>query len=87
MCTIRKSYEDKGVQLFNIKVLRSRSLRERPTKVPNVNSLVHKRTRWGSGRAAANWLENFQGKLCFQGKRKLLKNPEWYKIFQYSEKF
>jgi len=23
----------------------------------------------------------------FQGKRKLLKNPEWQKIFQYSEKF
>jgi len=22
-------------------------------------------------------LEKFQGKLCFQGKRKLLKNPEW----------
>jgi len=22
-------------------------------------------------------LENFQDKLCFQGKRKLLKNPEW----------
>ena len=22
-------------------------------------------------------LENFQGKLCFQGKQKLLKNPEW----------
>jgi len=22
------------------------------------------------------WLENFQGKLCLQSKRKLLKNPE-----------
>jgi len=31
----------------------------------------------GSGRAAAPpGLEKFQGKLCFQGKRKLLKNPE-----------
>jgi len=28
-----------------------------------------------------------QGKLCFQDKRKLLKSPEWYKIFQYMEKF
>jgi len=28
-----------------------------------------------------------QGKLCFQGKLKLLKNPERKKIFQYSEKF
>jgi len=31
--------------------------------------------------------ENFQGKLCFQGKRKLLKNPECKKYIQYSEKF
>ena len=43
---------------------------------------------WGSGRAAAPppCLENFQGNLCFQGKRKLLKNPEWDKIFKYSKK-
>jgi len=34
VCTTRKSYEDNGVQLFNNKVLRSRSLRERPTKFP-----------------------------------------------------
>jgi len=33
------------------------------------------------GRAAAPWFEKFQGK------RKLLKNPECYKIFQCSEKF
>jgi len=32
-------------------------------------------------------LEKFHGKLCFQGKRKLLKNPEWQKMrIQYSEK-
>jgi len=31
--------------------------------------------------------EKVQSKLYFQGKRKLLKIPEWYKIFQYSEKF
>jgi len=31
-------------------------------------------------------LEKFQGKPCFQGKRKLLKNPEWQTIcIQYSE--
>ena len=28
-----------------------------------------------------------QGKLCFQGKQNLLKNPEWLKISQHSEKF
>ena len=33
VCTTRKSYGD-GVQLFNNKVLRSRSLRERPAKFP-----------------------------------------------------
>ena len=33
VCTIRKSY-GAGVQLFNNKVLRSRSLRERPAKFP-----------------------------------------------------
>jgi len=27
------------------------------------------------------------GQLCFQGKRKLLKNPECKKYIQYSEKF
>ena len=26
------------------------------------------------------WPENFQGRLCFQGKRKFIKNPEWRKI-------
>ena len=34
VCTTQKSYEDKRVQLFNNEVLRSRSLRERPTKFP-----------------------------------------------------
>jgi len=29
----------------------------------------------------------FRANSVFQGKRKLLKNPKWYKIFQYSEKF
>jgi len=32
--------------------------------------------------------EEFQVKSVFQGKRKLLKNPEWWKVYsQYSEKF
>jgi len=30
----------------------------------------------GAGGAAAPGLEKFQGKLCFQGNRKFLKNPE-----------
>jgi len=34
VCTTGKSNEDEGVQLFNNKVFRSRSLRERPTKFP-----------------------------------------------------
>jgi len=34
VCTTRKSYGDGRVQLFNNKALRSRSLRERPTKFP-----------------------------------------------------
>jgi len=38
----------------------------------------HRRTRrgggWGGGRTPG--LEKFQGKLCFQGNRKFLKNPE-----------
>ena len=29
------------------------------------------------GGVAAPWIEKFKGKLCFQGKRKLLKIPEW----------
>ena len=32
-------------------------------------------------------MQLIQGKLCFQGKRKLLKNTEWWKIFLYSGKF
>jgi len=31
-------------------------------------------------------LEKFQGALCFQGKQKLLKNPECKKYIQYSAK-
>ena len=34
VCTTQKSHEDKRVQLFYNEVLRSRSLRERPTKFP-----------------------------------------------------
>ena len=48
----------------------------------------HRRTRrvvGGGGRPPG--LENFQGKLCFQGKRKMLKNPECNTYIQYSEKF
>ena len=37
----------------------------------------NRRTRRGSGEAAAPRLEKFQGKLCFQGKHKLLKTLEW----------
>ena len=49
---------------------------------------IHRRTRRGvAGAAAPHGLEKFQGKLCFQGKRKLLKNPECKKYTQYSEKF
>jgi len=40
---------------------------------------------WGE-RPPPHGLEKFQGKLCFQSKRKLLKNPEWKKYTQYSEK-
>ena len=32
-------------------------------------------------------MKNFRENSVFQGKRYLLKNPEWYKIFKYSEKF
>jgi len=48
----------------------------------------HRRTRQrigGGGRPQG--LENFLGSLCFQGKRKLLKNPEYKKYIQYKEKF
>jgi len=45
------------------------------------------RRRVGEGRCLKIWLENFQGKLWFQGKRKLFRNLECYKIFQYSEKY
>jgi len=39
---------------------------------------THRRTRRGVGEGGRPpCLENFQGKLCFQGKRMLLKNPEW----------
>jgi len=37
----------------------------------------HRRTRQGVGEGGRlPGLENFQGKLCFQGKHKLFKNPE-----------
>ena len=39
-------------------------------------TFAHRRTRRGSGGSASPCPEKFQGKLCFQGKRKLLKNPE-----------
>jgi len=32
-------------------------------------------------------LENFQGKLCFQANRKVLKYPECKKYIQYSKNF
>jgi len=31
----------------------------------------------GRGGGRPPGIEKFQGKLCFQGKRKLIKNPEW----------
>ena len=39
-------------------------------------TFAHRRTRRGSGGSASPCPEKFQGKLCFQGKLKLLKNPE-----------
>jgi len=65
VCTTQKSYEGKGVQLFNKKVLRSRSLRERPTKVPNVNSLVHRRTRRRVGEGGRPLAWKFSGQTLF----------------------
>jgi len=39
--------------------------------------LDHRRTRRGvGGGGRPPGLENFQGKLCFQGNRKFFKNPE-----------
>ena len=67
VCTTRKSYEDKGVQLFNNKVLRSRSLIERPTKVPNVNSLVDRRTRRGVGEGGRPLALKISGQTLFLG--------------------
>ena len=40
-----------------------------------------------AGGAAAPPAWKIQGKFCFQGKLKFLKNPEWSKIFQHIEKF
>ena len=39
------------------------------------------------GRLLPPLFKKFQDKLCFQGKRKLLKNPKCKKYMQYSEKF
>jgi len=41
----------------------------------------------GRGGRPTPGLEQFQGKLCFQGKHNLLKNPECKTYIQYSEKF
>jgi len=44
------------------------------------NGYGHRRTRRGVGEGGRPpGLEKFQGKLCFQGNRKLLKNPEYKK--------
>jgi len=40
-----------------------------------------------NGKKYIQYSEKFQGKLCFQGKRKFKKNPECKKYIQYSEKF
>jgi len=40
-----------------------------------------------NGKKYIQYSEKFQGKLCFQGKCKLLKNSECKKYIQYSEKF
>ena len=41
------------------------------------DSQSHRRTRRGGGGSGRPpGLEKFQGKLCFQGNRKFLKNPE-----------
>jgi len=34
-----------------------------------------------------NTVKNFRTHAVFQGKRKLLRNPDWKKYIQYSEKF
>ena len=42
------------------------------------NRNLHRRTRRGAGGGGLPpGLEKFQGKLCFQGNRKFLKNPEY----------
>jgi len=50
----------------------------------HVRGFPHRRGIGGSSAPPAG-LENFQGNLCFQGKRKLLKNSECKKYIQYSE--
>jgi len=46
----------------------------RPSGSSKLLLYCHRRTRRGGGRPPG--LEKFQGKLCFQGNRKLLKNLE-----------
>ena len=54
----------------------------RETKINNFQSRKGRNCRneviviIGGGAAVPPGLEKFQGKLCFQGKRELLKNPE-----------
>ena len=81
MCTTPKSYEDKGVQLFNNKVLRSRSLRERPTKFP-VSIILHRRTRPMAGRSAAPLTWKISGQtLCFRASTSCSKIQNGTKYF------
>ena len=45
-------------------------------KVPNVNNLMHRRTRRGIGEGGRPpWLENFQSKLCFSGQAQVAQKP------------
>ena len=67
MCITRKLYEDKGVQLFSNKVIRSRSLRERLKKFPmSIILCIGVRSGW-SGRAAGPLALKISGQTLFSG--------------------
>ena len=62
------------------------SVQEAARSADSWSIIIGVRGGCSGGAAAPSEFEKFQGKLCFQGKRKLLKNPEQSKIhIQYSE--
>ena len=74
MCTTRKSYEDKEVQIFNNKVIWSRSLRERPTKFPMlINLCIGVRSGW-SGTVAGPLALKFSGQAQVAQKSRMVQN-------------